>query len=152
MLSPRGSVRHDASQLVHVPTHHSHCFSTCSLRSCVCAPSHPCLVTNSCDHLMAQVTLKKDTCCKHVRSTFLSVFQSVTKWTQACDRRLARFISTFISRVITANHCYVGNAAQHLSIGSYFKIQILQNQKSHHWMLVCAWMVYLRSICGIWSL
>ena len=28
----------------------------------------------------------------------------------------------------------------------------LLNQRSYRWMLVCVWMVYLRSTCGIWSL
>ena len=27
-----------------------------------------------------------------------------------------------------------------------------QNQRSYRWMLVCVWMVYLRSTCGIWFL
>ena len=73
-------VRHDAPSLVHVPTHHSHCFSICCLQSCVCARSHRCLVTNSCDHLMAQVTLKRDTYCTRVRSTLLNVFHGSGAW------------------------------------------------------------------------
>ena len=73
-------VRHDAPQLVHVPTHHSHCFSTYCLQSCVCARNHRCHVTNSCDHLMAQVTLKRVICRTRVRLTLLNVFHGSGAW------------------------------------------------------------------------
>ena len=39
--------------------------------------------------------------------------RSVTKWTQACDRRLARLISYFRHTNDFRQYCQVGNTAQH---------------------------------------
>ena len=39
--------------------------------------------------------------------------RSVTKWTQACDRRLARYISYIHFTIEYREYCHAGNAAQH---------------------------------------
>ena len=43
--------------------------------------------------------------------------RSVTKWTQACDRRLARLISYIHFTSDYRQYCHVGNAAQHFRLG-----------------------------------
>ena len=43
--------------------------------------------------------------------------RSVTRWTQACDRRLARLISYIHYRSNYRQCCRVGNAAQHCRLG-----------------------------------
>ena len=45
--------------------------------------------------------------------------RSVTKWTQACDRRLARLISNIHWTSDYRQYCNVGNAAQHCRLGSF---------------------------------
>ena len=43
----------------------------------------------------------------------------VTKWTQACDRRLSRLISYIRFTSDYRQYCHVGNAAQHCRIGLF---------------------------------
>ena len=45
--------------------------------------------------------------------------RSVTKWTQACDRRLARLISYIHYRSDYRQYRHVGNAAQHCRLGLF---------------------------------
>ena len=45
--------------------------------------------------------------------------RSVTKWKQACDRRLARLISYVHHTRNYRQHCHVGNAAQHCRLGLF---------------------------------
>ena len=45
--------------------------------------------------------------------------RSVTKWTQACDRRLARLISYIHFTSDYRQYCHVGNAAQHCRLGLF---------------------------------
>ena len=45
--------------------------------------------------------------------------RSVTKWTQACDRRLARSISYIHHTRDYRHYCHVGNAAQHCRLGLF---------------------------------
>ena len=45
--------------------------------------------------------------------------RSVTKWTQVCDRRLARLISYIHHRGNYRLYCHVGNAAQHCRLGLF---------------------------------
>ena len=44
--------------------------------------------------------------------------RAVTKWTQACDRRLARLIS-HIHDTSDRQHCHVGNTAQHCRLSLF---------------------------------
>ena len=45
--------------------------------------------------------------------------RSVTKWTQACDRRLARLISDIHCTSDYRQYCHEGNAAQHCRFGLF---------------------------------
>ena len=45
--------------------------------------------------------------------------RSVTKWTQACDRRLARLISYIHHTNDFRQYCHVGNTAQHCRLGLF---------------------------------
>ena len=45
--------------------------------------------------------------------------RSVTKWTQACDRRLARLISYIHYTRDFRQYCHVGNTAQHRRLGLF---------------------------------
>ena len=45
--------------------------------------------------------------------------RSVTRWTQACDRRLARLISYIRYTSDYRQYCHVGNAAQHCRLGLF---------------------------------
>ena len=45
--------------------------------------------------------------------------RSVTKWTQACDRRLARLISYIHRTNDFQQYCHVGNTAQHCRLGLF---------------------------------
>ena len=45
--------------------------------------------------------------------------RSVTKWTQACDRRLARLISYIHFKSDYRQNCHVGNAAEHFRLGLF---------------------------------
>ena len=44
---------------------------------------------------------------------------SLTKWTLACDRRLARLISYTHHTINGRQHCHVGNTAQHCRLGLF---------------------------------
>ena len=64
----------------------------------------------------------------------------VTKWTQACDRRLARRISYIHHTSDFRQYCHVGNTAQHCRLGffrdSYFAGD-LENSKSTSGGVLC---------------
>ena len=45
--------------------------------------------------------------------------RAVTKWTKACDKRLARFISYIHHTCEYGEYCYVGNTAQHCRLGLF---------------------------------
>ena len=45
--------------------------------------------------------------------------RSVTRWTQACDRRLPRLISCIHHTSQYRQYCHVGNAAQHCRLGLF---------------------------------
>ena len=45
--------------------------------------------------------------------------RSVTKWIQACDRRLARLTSYIHHTTDIRQYCYVGNTAQHCRLGLF---------------------------------
>ena len=45
--------------------------------------------------------------------------RSVTKWTQACDRRLARLISHIHRTRDYRQYCHVGNTTQHFRLGLF---------------------------------
>ena len=68
--------------------------------------------------------------------------QSVTKLTQACDRRLARLISYINFTSDYRQYCHVGNDAQHCRLG-YFKFQTLQESlktQNQHQAEFCAFL------------
>ena len=48
-----------------------------------------------------------------------NVARSVTKWTQACDRRLGRLISFAHHTMEFRHYCHVGNTAQHCRLGPF---------------------------------
>ena len=50
---------------------------------------------------------------------------AVTKWTMACDKRSARLISCIHHTSDHRQHCHVGNTASALSIGFFFRTQML---------------------------
>ena len=66
--------------------------------------------------------------------------RSVTKWTQACDRRLARLISCIHFTSDYRQYCHVGNAAQH-SLLELFKdsdfAEVLEDSKSTSGGVLC---------------
>ena len=100
--------------------------------------------------------------------------RAVTKWTQACDRRLARLISWatllsiadwlyFATQILLATlrtknpllgESYVSSEAEHLSpsVGCarsrHQYPTVLQSLRSFRWMLDCAWMDFLLLIFG----
>ena len=45
--------------------------------------------------------------------------RAVTKWTQACDRRLARLVSHIHHTNDFRQYCHVGNTAQHCRLGLF---------------------------------
>ena len=45
--------------------------------------------------------------------------RAVTKWTRACDRRLARLISYIRNTSRSKHSCHVGNAAEHCRLGLF---------------------------------
>ena len=45
--------------------------------------------------------------------------RAVTKWTKACDKRLARWISHIHHICEYRQYCYVGNTAQHCRLGLF---------------------------------
>ena len=45
--------------------------------------------------------------------------RAVTKWTQACDRRLARLVSDIHHTNDFRQYCHVGNTAQHCRLGLF---------------------------------
>ena len=45
--------------------------------------------------------------------------RAVTKWTKACDKRLARLISYIHHTSEYPQYCYVGNTAQHCRLGLF---------------------------------
>ena len=47
------------------------------------------------------------------------VARAVTKWTKACDKRLARLISYIHHTCEYRQSCYVGNTAQHCRLGLF---------------------------------
>ena len=55
--------------------------------------------------------------------------RAVTKWTQACDKRLARLISHIHHTSEYRQYCYVGNTAQHCRL-ALFSNSIKENQRS----------------------
>ena len=50
--------------------------------------------------------------------------RSVTKWTGACDRRLAHLISYIHHTSDYRQYCHVGNTAQHCQIGSIPRLRL----------------------------
>ena len=102
--------------------------------------SHPCLD----DHQVKQEELENkgemSEVCSHIVFKILylarigrpdilwsvnKLARSVTKWTQACDRRLARLISNVHFTSDYRQYCHVRNAAQHCRC-FFLKIQTLQ--------------------------
>ena len=96
--------------------------------------SHPCLD----DHQIKKVALENkcelSEVCSHIvlkclylaRIGRLDILWSVnkltrfvTKWTRACDRRLARLISDIHFTNDYRQYCHVGNAAQHCRLGLF---------------------------------
>ena len=61
--------------------------------------------------------------------------RSVTKWTQPCDKRLARLITCIHHTNDYRQYCHVGNKLRFRTV--------LQNLKSFRWMLDYVWMGYL---------
>ena len=45
--------------------------------------------------------------------------RAVTKWTKACDKRVARLISYIHHTCEYLQSCYVGNTAQHFRLGLF---------------------------------
>ena len=45
--------------------------------------------------------------------------RAVTKWTQACDKRLAKLISDIHHTHEFRQYCHVGNTAQHCRMGLF---------------------------------
>ena len=65
--------------------------------------------------------------------------RSVTKWTQACDRRLARLISHIHHTGDYRQYCHVGNTAQHCRLGLFQDSDFgdLEDSKSTSWRVLC---------------
>ena len=66
--------------------------------------------------------------------------RSVTKWTQACDRRLARLISYISFTSDCRQKCHVGNAAQHCRLGLFQDSDFagdLEDSKSTSGVVLC---------------
>ena len=53
--------------------------------------------------------------------------RSVTKWTQACDRRLARLISYIHHASVYRQYCHVGNTAQLRRLGLFQDSDLVAN-------------------------
>ena len=67
--------------------------------------------------------------------------RAITKWTRACDKRLARLISFYIHHTSEyRQYCYVGNTAH----------TVLLNLKLFFSMHAHAWMEFQLSLSGIW--
>ena len=67
--------------------------------------------------------------------------RSVTRWTQACDRRLARWISYFHCTSDYRQYCHVGNAAQHCRLGLFQDSEFagdLEDSKSTSGGVLCS--------------
>ena len=72
--------------------------------------------------------------------SFNKLARSVKKWTQACDRRLARSISHICFTSDYRQHCHVGNAAQHCRFGAFQDSQFardLEDSKSTSGGVLC---------------
>ena len=117
--------------------------------------SHPCLD----DHQIKKEELENkgdlSEVCSHIVSKCLylarigrpdilwlvnKLARSVTKWTQACDRRLARLISYILFTSDHRQYCHVGNAAQHSRLGLFQDSDLagdLQDSKSTSGGVLC---------------
>ena len=82
------------------------------------------------DHHFKEEELKSvgelSTVCSHIvlKCLFLArivnkLARSVTKWTKACDKRLARLISYIHHTCEYRQYCCVGNTAQHCRLGLF---------------------------------
>ena len=49
----------------------------------------------------------------------VNIARAVTKWTKACDKRLARLISYIHHTNKFRQYCHVGNTAQHCRLGLF---------------------------------
>ena len=66
--------------------------------------------------------------------------RSVTKWTGACDRRLARLISGIHYTDEFKQYCYVGNIAQHCRLGLFQDSDFagdFEDSKPTFWAVSC---------------
>ena len=66
--------------------------------------------------------------------------RSITKWTKACDKRLARLISYIHHTCEYRQYCYVGSTAQHCSLGFFQDSDFagdLEDSKSTSGGLLC---------------
>ena len=86
--------------------------------------------------------------------------RAVTKWTRACDKRLARVIS-YVHHTSEFKQCFhLGNTAQQCWLGLFQDCDFagdLEDSKSTSGgilllMQVCAWMEFPLLIFGIWLL
>ena len=70
----------------------------------------------------------------------IKLARAVTKWTQACDRRLARLTSDIHHTNDYRQYCHVGNTPQHCRLGSFQDSDFvggLENSKSTSERLLC---------------
>ena len=118
---------------------------TCVERYCELANKQSSNCTRSPRHVLTTISSKKkkkwkrwENCPKSARtSSFLKCLYlarigrpdilwpvnklapEVTKWTRACDRRVARLISYIHNTSDYMQHCHVGNTAQHCRFGLF---------------------------------
>ena len=101
--------------------------------------SNPCLDDHHCKQeeleLVGQLS---EVCSQHVLTCFYlarigrpdtlwsvnKLARSVTKWTQACDRRLGRLTSHIHHTNDFRQYCHVGNTAQHCRLGLFSRLRL----------------------------
>ena len=63
--------------------------------------------------------------------------RAVTKWTKACDKRLARLISYIHHTCEFRQYCYVGNTAQQCRLGLFQDSDFTLTSQNHHQVDLC---------------
>ena len=96
--------------------------------------SHPCLddqhskqeelesvwdVSEVCSQIVLKCLYVARICRPDILWSVNKLARSVTKWTQACDRRLARLITYIHYTSDFRQYCHVGNTAQHCRLGLF---------------------------------
>ena len=81
---------------------------------------------------------------------FFELARSVTKWTQVCDRHVARVISYIHHTSEYRQYCHVGNTAHHCRLGLLQDSELagdLEDAKSTSWGIFCIfWKLNILSV------